>query len=148
MLLTGLLPMACSASFLIEPRTTSPGMVPPMSWALPYLSLTKKNALQAYLQSDLTEAFFSIEVPSSLMTLACVKLTKTSQHTWYISHHISTAKPQTTQTTIERGYMPEIPPLRPSLRTLLCVWHYRSMYVFYTITLMRQHYFLFHVDQS
>jgi hypothetical protein len=29
MLLTGLLPLACSACFLIEPRTTSPGMAPP-----------------------------------------------------------------------------------------------------------------------
>jgi hypothetical protein len=28
-LLTGLYPMACSAFFLIEPRTTSPGMIPP-----------------------------------------------------------------------------------------------------------------------
>jgi hypothetical protein len=29
MLLTGVLPLACSACFLIEPRTTSPGMTPP-----------------------------------------------------------------------------------------------------------------------
>jgi hypothetical protein len=29
MFFTGLLPLACSACFLIEPRTTSPGMVPP-----------------------------------------------------------------------------------------------------------------------
>jgi hypothetical protein len=29
MLLTGLLPLACSACFLIEPKTTSPGMEPP-----------------------------------------------------------------------------------------------------------------------
>jgi hypothetical protein len=29
MLLTGLLPLACSACFLIEPKTTSPGMAPP-----------------------------------------------------------------------------------------------------------------------
>jgi hypothetical protein len=29
MLLTDLLPMACSACFLIEPRTTNPGMAPP-----------------------------------------------------------------------------------------------------------------------
>jgi hypothetical protein len=32
-LLTGVFLMACSACFLIEPRTTSPGMAPPtMSW--------------------------------------------------------------------------------------------------------------------
>jgi hypothetical protein len=29
MFLTGLLPLPCSACFLIEPKTTSPGMVPP-----------------------------------------------------------------------------------------------------------------------
>jgi hypothetical protein len=29
MFLTGLLPLACSACFLIEPRTTSPGIGPP-----------------------------------------------------------------------------------------------------------------------
>jgi hypothetical protein len=35
-LLTGLLPLTCSTYFLIESRTTSPGMAPPtMSWALP-----------------------------------------------------------------------------------------------------------------
>jgi hypothetical protein len=35
-LLTDLLLMACSACFLIEPRTTSPVMVPPtVGWALP-----------------------------------------------------------------------------------------------------------------
>jgi len=43
MLLTGLLPLACSAYFLIEPRTTSPGMAPPtMGWTLPHWSLIKK----------------------------------------------------------------------------------------------------------
>ena len=42
-LLTGLIPMACSACFLIEPRTTSPGMTPPtMGWALSHWSLIKK----------------------------------------------------------------------------------------------------------
>ena len=36
MSLTGLLPLACSVCFLIEPRSTSPGMAPPtMGWALP-----------------------------------------------------------------------------------------------------------------
>jgi hypothetical protein len=42
-LLTGLLPTACSVCFLIERRTTSPGMAPPtMGWALPHPSLIKK----------------------------------------------------------------------------------------------------------
>jgi hypothetical protein len=35
--------LACSACFLIEPRTTSPGMAPPtMGSALPHRSLLKK----------------------------------------------------------------------------------------------------------
>ena len=42
-LLTGLLLMACSACFLIESRTTSPGMAPPtMGWALPCQSLIRE----------------------------------------------------------------------------------------------------------
>jgi hypothetical protein len=42
-MLTGLLPIAWSACFLIEPRTTSPGMAPPtMGWALPHQSVIKK----------------------------------------------------------------------------------------------------------
>jgi hypothetical protein len=37
LLLTGLLLMTCSACFLIEPMTASPGMAPPtMGWALPH----------------------------------------------------------------------------------------------------------------
>ena len=43
MSLTGLLPLACSACFLIEPRFTSPGMTPPtMGWALSTWSLVEK----------------------------------------------------------------------------------------------------------
>jgi hypothetical protein len=43
-LFTGLLPLACSACFLIEPKTTSPGMAPhTMSWALPSWSLIEKK---------------------------------------------------------------------------------------------------------
>ena len=41
MFLTGLLPLACSACFFIESKTTSPGMAPPQ-WALPAWSLTEK----------------------------------------------------------------------------------------------------------
>ena len=42
-LLTDLLPMACSACFLIEPRTTSPGMAPPTrGWTCLHQSITKK----------------------------------------------------------------------------------------------------------
>ena len=43
MLLTALLPLACSACFLIEPRTTSLWMAPlPMGWTLPPCSLIEK----------------------------------------------------------------------------------------------------------
>jgi hypothetical protein len=43
MLLTGLLPLTCSACFLIELKTPSPGMAPPtMGWALPTWSLIEK----------------------------------------------------------------------------------------------------------
>ena len=39
---TGLLLMACSACFLIEPRTTNPGIaLPTMAGALPHQSLRK-----------------------------------------------------------------------------------------------------------
>ena len=42
-LLTGLLPVACSTCFLIEPRTTRAGMTPPtMGWALPHWSVIEK----------------------------------------------------------------------------------------------------------
>jgi hypothetical protein len=42
-LLTGLLPMACLACFLLEPRTTSPGVAPPtVIWVLPYQPLILK----------------------------------------------------------------------------------------------------------
>jgi hypothetical protein len=63
MLFTVSLPLACSACFLIELRTTSPGMAPPtLGWALPHQSLRK--GLRDLPTLHLTEAFFSIEVPS------------------------------------------------------------------------------------
>jgi hypothetical protein len=54
-LLTGLLPMACSGCVFTEPRTTSPGVAPPtMGSALPHQSLIKKM-----LQSQILLAAFS-----------------------------------------------------------------------------------------
>lgn len=43
-MLTGLFSMACTACFLLEPRTTRNGPTHPltMAWALPHQSLTKK----------------------------------------------------------------------------------------------------------
>jgi hypothetical protein len=61
---TGLLFMAYSACFLIEP-----GMVPPtMGWYLLHQSLIKKMSYSQIL------AFSQIEILSSQLTLACVKL--------------------------------------------------------------------------
>ena len=74
-LLTGLLPMACSTLFLIEPRTTSPGMVTPTMGCAPahHWSLIETMSYVG---------IFSTEVHSSLMTLVCVTLTyKTSKYT-------------------------------------------------------------------
>jgi hypothetical protein len=43
MLLTGLLLLACSACFLVEPRTTSPdAALPTRGWVLPHQLLNKK----------------------------------------------------------------------------------------------------------
>jgi hypothetical protein len=71
-----LLTVACSACFLIEPKTISPGMAPPtMGWELHHWSLIDKM-----LYSLILWRHFSTEDPSSLMTRACVKLThKTSE---------------------------------------------------------------------
>ena len=68
--------LACSECFHIEPRTISPGVAPSsMDWALPQQSLIKRTHNRLAYSLILWEAFFSIEVPSSLMTLAYVELT-------------------------------------------------------------------------
>lgn len=74
-LLTGLLLMAFSACFLIEPRTTSlRAALPPltMSWALPYQLVIKKTSYSlAYLQPISWRPFSpSVEAVSSLLTPA------------------------------------------------------------------------------
>jgi hypothetical protein len=72
MLLTGLLPLACSASSLIEPKTTSPGMAPP-TMGPPHLITNLENG--SHRGTSSTEGPFSVKTP------ACVKLThKTSQY--------------------------------------------------------------------
>ena len=63
-LLTGLLLMTCSACFLTEPRTISPGTDPPLQ------SPIKKITLEACPQPDLMKAFLNC----SWMTLACIRL--------------------------------------------------------------------------
>lgn len=70
-LLTDLLPMACSACFLMEPRITSPGMAPTtMSWALPHQSPVKKLPYSLLLWGH-SHSWGS----SSQMNLACIKMT-------------------------------------------------------------------------
>ena len=74
MFLTGLLPLACSACSLIEPKNTSPGMVP-LTRDPPRLITNWENAPQL----DLVEALPQLKLLSSVVTPACVKLThKTS----------------------------------------------------------------------
>ena len=75
MLLTGLLPMACLACCLISSSTTHPGVVPPHGIG-PYIPIfSQENVPQACPQAGHSGgSIFSIEVPSSKMTLACIKL--------------------------------------------------------------------------
>jgi len=86
MLLTGLLPQACTDCFLIEPKTTSSGMAPPtMGWVLPPWSLTEKM-----LYSWVSWGHFHNGSFFSMITTAHVKLThKTSQYMIFFKTHIS-----------------------------------------------------------
>jgi hypothetical protein len=59
MFFTGLLPLACSACFLIEPKTTSPGQVPPTRGLSPLIT-NWENALQLHLM----EAFPQLKLLS------------------------------------------------------------------------------------
>ena len=69
-LLTGLLPLACSACFLINPRTTCSVIASPtVGWALPPTPISKKMPPQACLQANLMETFFSTKIPSSQISL-------------------------------------------------------------------------------
>jgi hypothetical protein len=82
MLRTGLIPLACSACFLIEPETTSPGWHHPQ-WALPPLITNWENALQLYLSHG---GFSSPETPFSVITPPVSSWHKTRQCT--TSHNI------------------------------------------------------------
>ena len=89
--LTGLHPMACSACFLIEPSTTSPGMEPTtIRWALLHQSPKKKKkkkkkkkpALQACYSQILYRHFLNWGFLSSDFSLCRVHI-KDTQHTRY-----------------------------------------------------------------
>ena len=68
MLLTSLLPMVCSACFLIEPQTNFPVIAPPtMDWALP-TSITIIKCTIELPTGQSGGGIFSVEVPSSKMT--------------------------------------------------------------------------------
>ena len=70
-LLPGLLLLACSAFFLIKPRTTSTRVVPPtMGWENPYQSLIRKISYMVSYHPILWKHFFFTEVPSSQMAWA------------------------------------------------------------------------------
>ena len=77
--------LALLGLFLMDPsyrtQTTSSGLaLPTMGWALSYQSLINK----------MPAAFFLTEVPSSKMTLACVKLTQDyAAHLCYQPHMIT-----------------------------------------------------------
>jgi hypothetical protein len=61
-LLTGLFIMACSTSFLIEPRIITPGMPGPIiGWALPHQLLRKYPA--GFPLPGLMEAFSQLMLP-------------------------------------------------------------------------------------
>lgn len=65
-----LLPVACSTNFLIEPRTSSPGMAPPrVGFILSHQSLIKKQ-----LTAGSHGSIFSTEDPFIQITVAHVKL--------------------------------------------------------------------------
>lgn len=73
MLLSILLIIVCSAHLFIEPRTISQRMAPPiMDWTLPHKSLIKKIIYRLFYRQILRHF---LDVSSSQMTLACVKLT-------------------------------------------------------------------------
>jgi hypothetical protein len=60
--------------FLIEPRTTCPGVSPPtMGWTCPHQSLIKKMPIGYPTARSFSQDIFSIEAPSSLMTSLCQK---------------------------------------------------------------------------
>lgn len=75
MLPPGLLSRACSASILIQPKTTSPGAaLPTMSWVLVSI-INQDKTPQTCLPAHLIE-HSSVEVSSSHMALIHVKSTR------------------------------------------------------------------------
>jgi hypothetical protein len=80
MLLTGLLLLAYSACFLIESKTTGPGMAPP-TMGPPTVDHKFRKCLTARSHGGIS----SREAPFSVITPACVKLThKTNQYIYIL----------------------------------------------------------------
>ena len=57
-LLTSLIDRACSACFLIEPRTTNPGIALPTMWSFPSNHLIRKCP-KGFLQTNLRSHFLN-----------------------------------------------------------------------------------------
>ena len=91
MFITGLLPLACSACSLIEPKTTSPGITPPTRGPPPWSLIEKMPYSWISWRHFLNWSSFFCDNSS------CVKLTKTSQYNWplvNLTHKHITSKPQ------------------------------------------------------
>jgi hypothetical protein len=75
-LLTGSITLARSTYFLIEPRIISPWVAPStMACALPHQIAGLKEMPYRFAYSQIFGDISLIEVPSSQVTLVCVKLT-------------------------------------------------------------------------
>ena len=72
----GLLPMTCSDCFLIQPRTTCLGLVPPtVGCAISYQPSVKKMLHKLAYKPILNRGICSVQSPSSQRTTACVQRT-------------------------------------------------------------------------
>lgn len=67
----------------LDPFSTSRLAPPTQGWVGPSIpTINEENISQTYLKTNLIETFSQLRSPSSLVTWACIKLTKTNQHDW------------------------------------------------------------------
>jgi hypothetical protein len=86
MLLNGLLFMACSALCSIQPRTTCPGVIwSTEDWVLPYQPLIN-TMLYRLGTGQFDGGIFSVNVPSSKMSLDYVKNLKSTAGDQYLQY--------------------------------------------------------------
>ena len=91
MLLTGLLPVKCSACHFIHPKVACPGL-PTMGWTLSHQTLVKNMPPTNLTTGQCDGGVFPVEDPSSQMILACIKLT-THTHTHTHTHTTLVSSP-------------------------------------------------------